>query len=509
MRIACLRIPELPWVAEIRAEPELAGIPLVVTAGRQTGAEVLAASPEARRLGIRPGCSLAHARALCGALRVRRASPARMESARQALQDVALSFSPRAELPPPGPDAPPLEAVACLDAEGVGTLFGSERRFASALLARAERLGLPGRVGIAGSRRVARIAAGIPEPGAAESGFRVVPPGGEAEFLAPLPLSALEPPPALADALARLGLRRIGDLAALPPAAVGQRLGVPGAELQRLARGEIREPPLPRCEAGELEEALDLEQPVERLESLLFALRGALGRLLLRLTARGLAAGGLELELALGGRRRDVRRAGLAAPSSDLRVLLRLIRTALESRPPEDAVEGLRVRALPAPPRHDQLDLWRPAGPAPAALDALLAELASLCGADRVGAPAPDPGWRPDGIALLPFRPPRPGDPPAEVLAGESSPPLALRALRPPLPARVRCRAGRPTFLESALARGAVVRCAGPWRTTGRWWSREERFALDHYELEIEDGTLLRLRYDHLARSWAVDGLYD
>ncbi len=195
-------------------------------------------------------------------------------------------------------------------------------------------------------------------------------------------------------------------------------------------------------------------------------------------------------------------------------MLLRLLRTALESRPPERAVVGLRVRSLPAPPRHDQLDLWRPAGPAPAALDALLAELASLCGADRVGEPAPDSGWRPDGFALRSFRPPRAGDPPCEEASGGGTPgappsPLALRALRPPVPARVRCRAGRPAFLESALARGAVVHCAGPWRTTGGWWSREQRFALDHYDLEVEDGTLLRLRYDHLARSWAIDGLYD
>ena len=42
-----------------------------------------------------------------------------------------------------------------------------------------------------------------------------------------------------------------------------------------------------------------------------------------------------------------------------------------------------------------------------------------------------------------------------------------------------------------------------------RWWSEEDRFALDYFDVQVADGTLLRLRFDWLRRSWQVDALYD
>ena len=87
--------------------------------------------------------------------------------------------------------------------------------------------------------------------------------------------------------------------------------------------------------------------------------------------------------------------------------------------------------------------------------------------------------------------------------------PLGLRNVRPPIPARVRMRAGRPCAVESALCSGAILHCAGPWRTTGSWWSPQERFAFDHFDVATDAGLLLRLRYDHLGRSWQIDAVYD
>jgi hypothetical protein len=56
---------------------------------------------------------------------------------------------------------------------------------------------------------------------------------------------------------------------------------------------------------------------------------------------------------------------------------------------------------------------------------------------------------------------------------------------------------------------GDVVSCAGPWRTSGGWWSGEERFALDHYDVQTADGTVARLRFDGVRERWSVDALYD
>jgi nucleotidyltransferase/DNA polymerase involved in DNA repair len=158
-RIACLLVPDLLVAAELRAHPELRGEPLAIASGSDPRAEVVGVSGEAARVGVRPLCSVAQARSLCARLHVRVASPALEGAARSALRDVALSASPRIEEAPRASGLHAGEAAVFLDAAGIDRLFGSEAGFASALLDRAERLGLPAVVALAGSRSVALVAA--------------------------------------------------------------------------------------------------------------------------------------------------------------------------------------------------------------------------------------------------------------------------------------------------------------------------------------------------------------
>ena len=85
---------------------------------------------------------------------------------------------------------------------------------------------------------------------------------------------------------------------------------------------------------------------------------------------------------------------------------------------------------------------------------------------------------------------------------------LAVRALRPPLAASVRCVRGAPHWVQSALANGEVLRCAGPWRTTGQWWS-ESRYAFDYFDVQTADGSVFRLRRDLLREQWEIDAVFD
>jgi len=514
MRTACLLVPDLPLAAELRAHPALAGRPLAVAAGPEPRAELVAVSPEAARRGIRAGLSVAQGRAACANLAVRVASPALERAAREALLDAALSVSPRAlSLPPSGGVFAP-EAAVLVDAAGTRTLFASEAGFAGALAERARRLGLRGSVGVAASREVAHLAARA--AAWANSGVRVVPDGAEAAFLAPLPFDLLDPDDALIATLTRFGMRRIGDLARLPRRSLAARLGPEALQLADLARGAGSDLPLPQPDSRRVEEAVDLEHPIDRLEPLGFVLRGMLSRLAARLEVRGLACGDLDLELILEGGERDARRVGVAAPTGDVRVLVRLVGLALETHPPGAAVEALCLACEGRPARRDQLDLFRPAGPAPAVLDRTLAELEALCGDGRIGAPRPADDHHPDALRVEPFAPRR------EIASAEPgpTPTLALRALRPPVPARVQLRGGHPAQVESAVARGEVLSAAGPWRTSGGWWSPESpsgnpsgnpegRFAVDHYDVQISDGSVARLRHDRLRHTWSVDALYD
>jgi protein ImuB len=547
-RIACLLVPDLPLAAELRAHPELAGPPLAVASGPGPRAELVSVSAEAARRGVRPGSSATHARAVCAELVVRVASPALEQAARAALLDAAFSFSPRAALAPRDSGAFAAEAAVHLDASGITSLFHSEAGFAAALGARAHRLGLPAHVAIASSRSVARIAARIAAGPLAEvePGVRVLAPGDEAAFLAPLPIDILDPDDALAETLTRFGVRTVRDLLGLPRRALSTRLGPGVLELLARVRGEHSEPPLSVPTQARLAEAIDLDHPVDRLQPLVFVLRGLLSRLLDRLGARHLACGDLDLQLDLAGGGRDARSVGVAAPTRDLRVLVRLVAHALEARAPEAPVEAVHLETEGRPPRGDQLDLFRPAGPAPAVLGETLAALESLCGTERVGAPVVRDDHHPDAFGMRPFDPRHapvpaapsdarhtaasrtaagppgagpgtfadhdPATPPASCSRQPGhrfSGPLAIRALRPPLAAQVQLRGLRPDYVRSPLANGHVVRLAGPWRTTGGWWSPEGRFAFDHFDVQTSDGSVIRLRLDHVRRAWQIDAVYD
>ncbi len=503
-RTACLRIPDLPLAAQLRAHPELGGEPLVVASGPGPRAEIVAASAEAARRGVLVRASVAHARAVCAELIVRVASPALENAARAALLDAALGVSPRAAEAPRSAGAFAAEAAVYLDASGVDALFHSEAGFAAALGARAAHLGLPGSVAIASSREVARIAARrLSGPGET----LLLAPGREAAFLAPLPIDILDPEDALAETLTRFGVYTVGDLLALPRRALRRRLGPEVVRLIELARGREADAPLPAPQRARLREAVDLEAPIDRLEPLAFVLRGLLSRLLARLEARHLACGELTLTLRAEGGARDARRIGTAAPTLDLRVLVRLVCRALESHPPRAAVEGVALETEGRPIPSDQLDLFRPAGPAPAALGRTLAELEALCGEDRIGSPRVADHHHPDAFQMAPFRPgaaraPRGSPGP---LAGN----LAIRALRPPLDASVRVCRGIPEHVRSAIANGRVLQVAGPWRTTGGWWSPEDHFAFDSFDVQTADGTVARLRFDHLRKRWQIDAVYD
>ncbi len=231
MRTACLLVPNLPLAAQLRAHPELTDTPLVIAAAPGPRAELITVSPEAARRGVRAQTSVAHARAVCAELIVHITSPALETAARAALLDVALSVSPRAAA---APRLRAREAAVYLDASGVEALFHSEAGFATALTTRAQRLGLPGNTAVASSRQVALIAA---RELSGSGKIRVLPPGAEASFLAPLPIDILDPEDALGKRLTRFGVHTVSDLLTLP-----RRVSPPGGlaqATQSVARGEL------------------------------------------------------------------------------------------------------------------------------------------------------------------------------------------------------------------------------------------------------------------------------
>jgi protein ImuB len=561
-RIACLIVPRFPVAALLRSEPELRGAALVVSDAASGESNLRAAlvgvSREAERLGIRPGMTVAQAIARHADLVVRRLDLEALRAAHEALVEAAASVSPRVEAQEPldpgrlrGRATPGLVWThtaslgrVVLDASGLDRLFGSPTGIAAALLARSERIGLEGGVGIADHKATARIAAAR---AAARGEAIVVPAAGDAAWLAPLPLTALAPIlesagdssassgasrsaaasarpgalpwPAIAETLRLLGVKQIGHLARLPLGEVANRFGPLGTLARRVAAGEDRSPLAPRAVAPEASEGATLDYGLASLEALLFVVRGLIDRITARLRLYGLACRELTIALGLEDGSRYERAVGVLAPTLDVKALTTLTRLAIEASPPRAAIESIRLSATPDRVRPFQLDLFRAPGPAPAELATTLARLAALCGPDRVGRPVPPSGYRPEAWSLAPFSAEHDGhdrSSPHDAASGSGAPgtanALVLRAIRPPRPAQVFRERGEVAYVRAAGLGGRAVAASGPWRIEGEWWN-DPPIGRDYYDVELSDGGVYRLYRDlrvaDESTAWFIDGCYD
>jgi protein ImuB len=458
-RIGCILVADFSIAALVRAKPEYTDAVLAIANTLAPHGELAAVAPCARKLGIRAGMTIAQARAVSSDLIVALASPAAESSAHAALADAAESISPAVE---PGP-----HGCVWVDLTGLGRLYADENEIAAEIMRRVRRMGMEPAIGVAADKSLAHIAA-------RGGGVRIIDPGREREFLAWLPLDmlALGRTPRgddLETMLARLGMRRLGDLARLDPDEVGTRLGREGVELVRLARGESAAPLVPRRRAEVFTEAVELEYGIETLEPLAFIMRAMLERIAARLEIRGLAAGDILLTFGLDGRRTFSRRVPMTAATTDARAMLTLVNLSLEGSPPEAAVETIRIEVAPRAKRPAQVDLFLPPAPAPDRLETTLARLAALCGPDNVGALGAENSHRPEAVRIEPFAPPAPK--PTENGCAKNVTQLVIRAIRPAREIEVICLRGIPEFVRGENLGARVISIAGPWRRDGEWWS--------------------------------------
>jgi protein ImuB len=502
-RYACLVLADLPLAAALRAEPELAAKRVAIVEQRERKAR----APQSPIIvaGLYRGLTVAQARAVEPDLLVRAFSLEGMRSAEQALLDVATSVSPRVMYAAAG--------LVFVDLAGTQALFPTERGLLTALETRLADVGFAmggasgARLGIGPTRTAAELAARHREGG------RILRAEEAASFLVPLPLDLLDPPTELADRLTRWGVRTLGQLARMPRAALGARLGEAGVRLARRANGEDLAPFRPHPPPQRFEESAESDWAIANLEPLAFFLRAVLERLAARVRLRGLALRRLRIELSLESGASTARELGLAAPTCETHVLLALARLALEREPPPEGVLALCAIATPDSVETAQLDLFLPPLPSPGELAVTIARIESLCGSGQVGAPQVADTHRLDAAVLAEFKLAHEerrarahettGEPPAQGL-------LALRALRPARPARVH-GGDSPVYVSVqglASEGGRVLELAGPWRLFGEWWG-EERFARDYWDVELSDGGVYRIYHNLPDDSWYVDGIYD
>ncbi|WBB91886.1 DNA polymerase Y family protein [Verrucosispora sp. WMMC514] len=240
---------------------------------------VIACSERARAEGVRRGLRRREAQGRCSGLTVVDHDPGRdaraFEPVVAAVEEVAVGV----EVIRPG--------ACALAARGPSRYLGGEE-------AAAERIVEHVALSCAVESQIG-VAAGVFAAGLAAREGRIVPPGGTSEFLAGQPVEALGRP-ALADLLRRLGVRTLGDFAALPAGDVLARFGFDGALAHRLAAGRDDRPLAVRRPPADLTVTADLDEPIDRIDVAAFAARTLAEQLHERLAGHGLACTRLGIE---------------------------------------------------------------------------------------------------------------------------------------------------------------------------------------------------------------------
>ena len=110
------------------------------------------------------------------------------------------------------------------------------------------------------------------------------------------------------------------------------------------------------------------------------------------------------------------------------------------------------------------------------------------------------------------MKPPRNSSVGLQAYTSEQSSPgavnLALRIFRPPRNAQVALTSGHPSFVTADRIRGKVLEFAGPWRTSGDWWTVDP-WSRDEWDVGLREGALYRIWCAHSTGRWFVEGSFD
>jgi protein ImuB len=475
---------------------------------------VVACSHAARVAGVRRGLRRREAQARCPDLAVvarnEAAEARRFEPVVAALESIA----PGVEITRPG--------LAAINVRGPTRYFGGETGVLHAL-SRAV-AGLPDvdvLIGIADGAFAAEQAA--------RRGM-IVAPGQSAAFLAELPIEALDSSgdSPLIDLLRRLGLRRLGAFAALPAADVLARFGPNGAWAHRQAGGADVRPVSGRRPPVEFAVTLDLEPPVDRVDTVAFSARGLAEQFVADLAAHGLACTCLELQACSENGEETVRRWRHSGVLGPLDVLDR-IRWQLEgwlSRPDRPTSGVSRVRLVPidtVPVGAHQQALWGGSGAEDERAHRALARVQTLLGHGSVLVPVLDGGRSPgQRTRLVPWGDePQPVHSPEQPWPGRLPAPAPSVLLDPPRPAELLDDTGHnvtvtdrgsvprpPARLRVGAETLGVQSWAGPWPVDERWWSDSARHVVRCQLVDVRGRAYLVTCALPECR-WQIEAIYD
>ncbi len=393
------------------------------------------------------------------------------------LSEIAGNFSPSFE------QTAPDTIVFCID--GLKRLYGTHQQIAQAI---ANQSGTGINVAIAETADAAILAAhNLP-------GVTVAP------KLDHLDIGSLPMEQEMWEILESWGIHTLEQLAQLPEIGIAERFGPAGVHLQRLARGATNRPLKIFHPEITYEDSIELDHPVSLLEPLLFLIARILNDQCEKLLSHAMAANEITIRLELDDKTEHIRTLRLPVPMRESKSLLKLLQMDLEAHPPQAATMALSLTLKPVHPRTIQAGIFLPITPAPDKLELTLARIRGIVGEQNVGIPE-----------LLDTHHPHPFRMSASQPRVTNSPPIAakqaFRYFRPPLQAKIELHHSRPTRINASGINGKILNAAGPWRTSGDWWTTSP-WNRDEWDITLTTGALYRI-YREPNDRWYIEGAYD
>jgi protein ImuB len=382
-----------------------------------------------------------------------------------------------------------------LDISGCAHLYGGENALVADLSARLEAAGFAFSIAIAGSIGAAWAAARFGKAGSHACGH-------ERKLLAPLPLAALRLAPETVASLARVGLKRIGDILDLPRAPLTARFGAAVLRQFDRALGHEHEPLNPRLPVAPYVAEQRFPEPIAREEDVLAITERLAARLKVALERRG--DGARRIELILFRTDGAVRRiaAGTSRPlrdPQDIRALFVERLTALaDALDPGFGFDMARLSvtvAESAPPEQIGIGGQEDAAEIGRMIDRLSARL----GAQRVRRLIAQDSHIPElAAATVPAQMTGTEDGWAAFRRYRDDVELAPRPLRlftrpEPIEAVAEVPDGPPLRFRWRRALHEVIAAEGPERIEGAWWSEHGgqvsgNLARDYFRVEDKSG---------------------
>ncbi len=480
--------------------------PLALTEKVKGALRLAAVDARGQGLGLHSGLTLADARSRVPRLAVMETDPAADARLLDRLADACDRYTPLVALDPPD--------GLILDITGCTALFGGEEALARDLRARLSRIGMVSRIGLAGTPDAARAlarfaaAAGIADDGTVS--------------LRGLPIAALDAPAETAAALARAGLKRIGDLAGRPSRPLAARFGEELVRRLRCVLGHEDRRITPRRPVPDCIVERAFADPIARQSDIEATLASLLEKACRMLEKRG--GGGRLFEASFFRADGEVRRIAVAAgrPQRTPQTVMRLLREMRDAlTDPLDPGFALYLIRLAVPlfePLAQQQADFAQGERGDEDVAALTDRLVARFGRERVlrfapndthdplrafrFVPAPDAGAKADGWPL-----PEAGEPPLR--------PLQLFAAPQRIEALAEVPDGPPLRFRWRGALHDVARAEGPERIAPEWWrATPETPVRDYYRVEDGRGRRFWLfragLYGNPAQSpsWFLHGLF-